>query len=142
MDDIEGVRRLVYLYSQLLDDARFDDWENLFIEDAVFTVWGTVYAGRRAIRDGIEAMRTEYPGKHVAYATVAAFDGDEAWAWTDFTALADSGPGEWGRSYIVATVARYYDHMVRHEGRWAFARRQIRMAGEPLPEGARPSPAR
>lgn len=142
MDDTEGVRRLVYLYSQLLDDARYDDWQDLFTEDAVFTVWGSSYTGRRAIRNAIEGMRTEHPGKHVAYATVADFDGDQAWAWTDFTALADSGPGQWGRSYIVATVARYYDDLVRRDGQWLFARRQIRMAGEPLPEGARPSPAR
>ena len=45
-------------------------------------------------------------------------------------------------SYIVATVARYYDQLVRRDGQWLFARRQIRMAGEPLPDGARPSPTR
>jgi uncharacterized protein (TIGR02246 family) len=143
MDDIEGVRRLVFLYGQLLDDARFAEWEALFTDDAVFTVWGNVYEGRKAIREGIGAMMTtEYPGKHVSYATVADFDGDQAWAWSDFTALADAGPGQWGRSYIVATIARYYDHVVRVDGRWLFARRQIRMGGEPLPDGARPSPAR
>jgi uncharacterized protein (TIGR02246 family) len=142
MDDIEGVRRLVLLYSQLLDDTRYDEWEDLFTADAVLTVWGNTYTGRTAIREGIEAMTPERPGKHVAYATVADFDGDEAWAWTDFTALADSGAGQWGRSYVVATVARYYDHVVRRGGQWMFARRQIRMAGEPLPDGARTSPAR
>lgn len=141
MDDIESIRRLVFIYSQLLDDSRLDEWEALFTEDAVFTVWGNVYDGRPAIREGIGGMTSEYPGKHVAFATVADIDGDQAWAWTDFTALADSGPGQWGRSYIVATVARYYDHLVRRDGRWLFARRQIRMAGEPLPDGARPSPA-
>ena len=141
MDDIEGVRRLVFVYSHLIDDARYDEWEALFTQDAVFTVWGSAYTGRTAIREGIAGMFSEYPGKHVAFATVADFDGDEVWAWTDFTALADAGPGKWGRSYMIATVARYYDHIVRRDGRWLFARRQIRMAGEPLPEGARPSPA-
>jgi len=141
MDDIEGIRRLVFIYSELLDDWRLDEWQDLFTEDAVFTVWGNEYLGRAAIREGIGGMTSEYPGKHVAFATVADFDGDDAWAWTDFASLADSGPGHWGRSYIVATVARYYDHMVRRNGRWLFARRQIRMAGEPLPAGARPSPA-
>jgi uncharacterized protein (TIGR02246 family) len=142
MDDIEGIRRLIFLYSQLLDDSRLDEWQDLFTEDAVFTVWGTVHTGRSAIRDGIGGMTSELPGKHVAYATVVDFEfDDQAWAWTDFTALVDAGPGKWGRSYIVATVARYYDHVVRRDGRWLFDRRQIRMAGEPLPAGARPSPA-
>ena len=142
MDDIEGVRRLVFLYGQLLDDGRVEDWGDLFTDDAVFTVWGNVYEGRKAICEGIGGMMpTDHPGKHVNYATVADFDGDQAWAWTDFTALADAGPGQWGRSYSIATIARYYDVLVRREGRWLFARRQIRMAGEPLPDGARPSPA-
>ena len=141
MADLDGVRRLVFLYSQLLDDARWDEWEQLFTDDAVFTVWGNAYQGRRAIRDAISGMFVEQPGKHVAFATIADFDGDHAWAWTDFTALADDGPGQWGRSYIIATIARYYDVLVRTETGWRFARRQIRMAGEPLPDGARPSPA-
>jgi hypothetical protein len=106
MDDIEGIRRLVFIYSELLDDWRLDEWQALFTEDAVFTVWGNEYSGRAAIREGIGGMTSEYPGKHVAFATVADFDGDQAWAWTDFASLADSGPGQWGRSYIVATVAR------------------------------------
>jgi hypothetical protein len=142
MDDLEAIKRAVFLYSQLLDDARLDEFEQLFAEDAVFTVWAQRFEGRRAIRDGIGGMMPELPGKHVAFATVADIDGDHAWAWTDFTALADAGPGQWGRSYTIATVARYYDQLARVDGRWLFTRRQIRMAGEPLPDGARPSPGR
>ena len=142
VDDLEAIKRLVFLYSQLLDDARLDEWERLFAEDAVFTVWDQRYDGRQAIRNGIGGMSPQRPGKHVAFAIVADIDGDRAWAWTDFTALADAGPGQWGRSYVIATVARYYDELVRAPDGWLFARRQIRMAGEPLPEGARPSPDR
>ncbi len=151
MSDIEAVRRLMALYSQLLDDCRFEEWAQLFTDDAVFSVWGNAYSGRAAIRDGIGAMAPERPGKHVAFATVVDFatdaDGDRALAWTDFVALADAGPGEWGRSYAVATAARYYDVLVRVRGDggetgWRFHRRDIRMAGEPLPEGATESPAR
>ena len=40
MDDIEGIRRLVFIYSELLDDWRLDEWQDLFTDDAVFTVWG------------------------------------------------------------------------------------------------------
>ena len=98
-------------------------------------LWGNLYTGRTAIREGIGGMTSEYPGKHVAYATVADFAGDQAWAWTDFTALADSGPGKWGRSYIVATVARYYDHVVRQDGRWLFARRRDQNGGRAVARG-------
>ena len=144
MSDHQAIRRLTALYSQLLDDGRYDEWADLFTDDAVFCVWGNVYAGRSAIRDAIAGMQPEMPGKHVAFATVIDVDGDgdRALAWTDFVALADVGPGQWGRSYSVATAARYYDVLTRGEKGWRFARRAIRMAGEALPEGAAESPAR
>jgi uncharacterized protein (TIGR02246 family) len=142
MTDEEAVRRLITLYSQLLDDGRLDEWAQLFTEDAVFSVWGRTYEGRAAIRDGIGGMQPEHPGKHVAFATVVDLDGDTARAWTDFVAVADTGPGEWGRSYAIATAARYHDRLVRADGRWSFRERHIRMVGDPLPPGAVEAPAR
>jgi len=141
MDDEQAIRRLIMLYSQLLDDCRWDEWAELFSEDAVFSVWGESHVGRDAILAAISGIQPEMPGKHVAFATVLDVDGDQALAWTDFVALADNGPGQWGRSYIIATAARYYDRIVRDDGRWRFARREIRMAGDPLPDGAVPTPA-
>ena len=141
MSDEAAIRRLITLYSQLLDDVRMDDWADLFTKDAVFSVWDNTFTGRDAIRDGIGGMQPAHPGKHVAFATVVDVDGDTALAWTDFISLADSGPGEWGRSYAIATAARYYDRLVRSDGRWRFERRQIRMVGDPLPDGAAESPA-
>ncbi len=145
MGDDDSIRRLIAVYSQLLDDGRWDEWGDLFTEDAVFTVWGNAYSGRQEIVKAISGMQPEFPGKHVAFATVVDLggkDGDRALAWTDFLAMADAGPGQWGRSYAVATAARYYDRLVREDGRWRFSRRDIRNAGEPLPDGAVPSPAR
>jgi uncharacterized protein (TIGR02246 family) len=141
MDDEQAILRLITVYSQLLDDGRWDEWAELFTDDAVFAVWGKVHEGRAAIQEAISAMQPARPGKHVSFATVVDVTGDEALAWTDFVALADDGPGEWGRSYKVATVARYYDHLTRCGDRWRFARRDIRMAGDPLPDGATPTPA-
>ncbi len=89
-------------------------------------------------------MQPPETGKHVGFATLVevAADGATALAWTDFVALADDGPGKWGRAYMIATAARYYDRVVKGaDGRWRFAARQIRMVGEPLPTGATPTPA-
>ena len=140
MDDDRAIRRLITVYSQLLDDGRWDEWGELFTDDAVFTVWDQAYTGRKEIVDAISGMQPEQPGKHVAFATVLDLDGDRALAWTDFVVLADTGPGQWGRSYAVATAARYYDRLVRDGTRWRFARRDIRGATEPLPEGAETTP--
>ena len=143
MDDEQAILRLITVYSQLLDDGRWDEWAEFFTDDAVFAVWGKVHEGRATIQEAISAMQPALPGKHVSFATVVDVTGDEALAWTDFVALADDGPGEWGRSYKVATVARYYDRLARGGDRWRFARRDIRMAGDPLPAaGATPTPAR
>ncbi len=96
MDDDQAINRLMAVYSQLLDDCRWDEWAELFTEDAVFTVWGQVHRGRDDIRRAIGGMQPELPGKHVAFATVIDVNGDEALAWTDFTALADDGAGRMG----------------------------------------------
>jgi uncharacterized protein (TIGR02246 family) len=142
VDDDRAIRRLIAVYSQLLDDGRYDEWADLFTADARFTALGQAFEGRDAIRDGIREMQPPMPGKHVAFASVIDVDGDRAHGWTDFVALADAGPGQWGRSYIVATAARYYDQFARDGGRWRFARRDIRTADAPLPPGATPSPSR
>ena len=138
-----AIRRLVMIYSQLLDDGRLDEWAELFTKDATFEVWGQVYETRDGIKTGIGSMQPPDTGKHIGFATLVevADDGLSANAWTDFIALADDGPGEWGRAYKIATAARYYDRIVKDEGRWRFRARQIRMVGEPLPEGATPTPA-
>jgi uncharacterized protein (TIGR02246 family) len=138
--DEAAIRRLITIYSQLLDDGRYDEWSELFTKDSTFSVWGQTYEGRDGIVAGIGGMQPEHPGKHVAFATIVEVDGDSALAWTDFVALADTGPGQWGRSYGIATAARYYDRIVRDDGRWRFASRQIRMVGEPLPQGAVDTP--
>jgi hypothetical protein len=87
-------------------------------------------------------MRSEYPGKHVAYAhrrrlrrAITAWAGRISLRWP-------TRAGQVGPFVHRSRPSRgYYDHMVRRDGRWLFARRQIRMAGEPMPEGARASPA-
>jgi hypothetical protein len=140
LEDEAAIRRLITIYSQLLDDGRYDEWTDLFTKDATFSVWDRTFVGRDGVREGIEGLRPPYPGKHVAFATIVEIAGDTALAWTDFVSLADTGPGEWGRSYGIATAARYYDEVVREGGRWRFAARRIRMAGDPLPAGAVETP--
>ena len=134
---IEAIRRVIALYGQLLDAKRFDDWGALFTPDAVFTVWGRTYRGRREIVAEIGGMQPEAPGKHVVLQPVIDLDGDaHARAWTDLTALATTD-----RGIAIATMGRYHDRLVVHEGRWRFAERVLVMGGEDVPDGVAPSPA-
>lgn len=141
-DDYLAIQRLTAIYSQLLDDKRFDEWIELFTPDAVFAVWGERYVGRDAILAAIGGMQPDHPGKHVSFAVVADIDGAQAKAWVDLTGLADAGPNQWGRGYSVVTAGRYYDTLVKIDGRWFYRERLLRMAYEPLPTGATPTPAR
>ncbi len=135
MDDVgTDVRRLIALYAQLVDDGRLDDWSELFTNDAVFTFWGQVYQGRGSIKSAMESMRsgTARAGKHLVLTPVITVDGLEIGrAWTDFVAIVGDEEG-----FRVVAAGRYYDQIVRDEGRWRFSRRDVWAAGEPLPAGA------
>ena len=50
-EDEDQIRRTLAEYCQLLDDGRFDQWADLFTEDARLVLLGQVTTGRDAIRD-------------------------------------------------------------------------------------------
>lgn len=129
---VEAIRRTIARYSQLCDDGRFDEFVELFEEDADFAVMGQVFTGREAIGGFLAAAQTaDTRGKHLTSNTVISFDGgdaDQARVWTDYVFVAR---GE-GRSFAVASVGRYHD-VVRRDpasGAWRFARREIVFLGD------------
>ena len=50
-EDEDQIRRTLSEYSQRCDDGRFDEWADLFTEDARFVLSGQVTEGRDSIRD-------------------------------------------------------------------------------------------
>lgn len=138
LNDESEILRLIALYGQLLDDCRFEEWADLFLDDA--TVMG--HAGRAAFMKAIADGQPNTPTKHVACSTIIDLDGDRANAWTDAFGLVDVGPGPNGSRSYANFPLRYYDQLVRHCGRWRVARRDYRLPGEPLPDGAIQTPAR
>jgi 3-phenylpropionate/cinnamic acid dioxygenase small subunit len=130
MTDEEGIRRTLALYCQLCDDGRFDEWEQLYTEDAVFKVMGAVHQGREAIKGFIsEAQPDGRRGKHVAVNPLIEVDGDAARAWTDYIWV---GPGT--GQFPVTNAGRYHDRLVKRDGRWLFVERQIVFMGEEAPD--------
>lgn len=130
MSDEEGIRRTLALYCQLCDDGRFDEWAQLYTEDAVFRVMGQVHVGPAAIKAFIaEAQPEGRRGKHVAVNPLIEADGDTARAWTDYIWV---GPGE--GQFPVTSAGRYHDRLVRRNGAWLFAERQIVFMGEDPPD--------
>lgn len=137
MSDLDEIRRVIALYSQLVDDKRFDEWGELFTTDAVFEARGNRIVGRSSIVGTIGPMMAPAVTKHLAGAPVIdLLDDDRARAWTD---LATFVRGEGGVS--VATIGRYYDELRREDGRWRLSARVLVMTGDPVPHDCAPGPA-
>ena len=67
MTDHEAIGRVVARYCHLLDDGRWDEFAELWAEDAEFVLQGRTTTGRGAIREAIEATQPpERRGRHLA----------------------------------------------------------------------------
>jgi 3-phenylpropionate/cinnamic acid dioxygenase small subunit len=132
VSDHDAIRDTIARYCQLCDDGRFEEWGELYTEDAAFHVMGNVYKGREEVKGFIRAGQPpELRGKHVAVNTVIDLKGDEADSTTDFIFIARVGDG-----LGVTQAGRYHDRLVRAGQRWLFAERRIVFMGdEPPGEG-------
>jgi hypothetical protein len=150
--DIEHIRRVIILYSQLMDELRFGEWRDLFTEDAEF--WSipghhlpggheiAKIVGREAIVtsiEGVERRMMESGGViHFSASPVIDVDGQRAKAWWDFI-IVHTKPS--GNEFPFA--GRYYaDFAKGGDGRWRFSRRISVRPGYPLPEGIARTPGR
>ena len=120
------IRRTVGDYCQSCDDGRFADYAACFTADGEVVLGpDVVAAGRPAIEAWItKAMPPAQRGMHVTVNTLITWTGDaSAHATTDFLFLAhgDSGPR-------ITSAGRYLDTFAPDvDGRWLFARREIRL---------------
>jgi ketosteroid isomerase-like protein len=125
----DDVGRTLALYCQFCDDGRFDEWIELFTEDARFTVLGETYEGRDDIKAWISQMQApEHRGKHILGQSVFDVDASSGTAsgTTDYTFVTGTPEG----GYTITSAGRYYDTFVRSgDGRWRFATREIRFLG-------------
>lgn len=141
-EDAHLVGRTIALYCQLLDDLRFEDFGDLFTEDAEWTIPDISFKGRPAIVAGLTEMEPKARGwvKHTSFSPVIEFDTPTtARAWTDLAAMVrDRKTGAWS----LAGVGRYYDELEKSGGKWRFRRRRadIDAARNPLP-GLEPPPS-
>jgi uncharacterized protein (TIGR02246 family) len=130
-NDADAVRNTVARYGHLCDDGRFEEFAELFAEDAEFVVPGRTAKGRAAIQAFMEAAQPpERRGKHLCAAPAVDLDGDTATAVTDFAFLA---PAEGG--FAVTSAGRYHDRLVRAApggaNAWVFAERRIELLRPP-----------
>ena len=112
-------------YSQRCDDGRFDEWADLFTEDARLVFPGQVAEGRDAIRALMETVQSAGArGKHITANSLVAIDGDTATATTDYLFVRPDA----GRLAIIA-AGRYQGTLVRQGLGWRFRERTITILG-------------
>jgi hypothetical protein len=128
--DQDLIARTLALYCQFCDDGRFDEWGELFVEDARFTVLGQTHQGRANIQAWIEkAQPPEQRGKHFLGQSVVDIDagGDTASGVTDYSFISRTPEG----GYAITSAGRYHDILARSstDDRWRFVSREIRFLG-------------
>src|SRR5437879_13667227 len=77
MSDEDAIRRTIAQYCHLCDDGRFDEWADLYTDDATFSVMGTTYTGRADVQEFIERGRPpDKRGEHICFNSVIDVDDD------------------------------------------------------------------
>jgi 3-phenylpropionate/cinnamic acid dioxygenase small subunit len=152
MNDLDAIRRVMTLYAQLLDDGRFDEWGQLFTDDAEWISLPGLYAagatkpgawtihGRaeivRQVSEATRGLRTaESRGMHFSGQPVIDVQGDRAAAWCDFIIMHITP-----EKLEATATGRYYARFERQGGRWRFSQRVSAQQGAVLPAGLLPVP--
>lgn len=121
MTDEEEIRALLARFCHLLDDRRFDEWSELFLEDAIS---GTK-VGRPAIIDSILAGQLannpEMSRKHMNTNIVINVQGDVADVLSDIVLFTRKGTDP-----FTIRTGQYRDRVVRVGDKWMFSERQLR----------------
>jgi ketosteroid isomerase-like protein len=121
---------LVHRYAMAVDDRDFETLRDVYAEEATFVGRTASPVGREAV---IEYLRTTQATNgvtvHCPTSQLVTFEGpDRASGVVVSSAQLDI---EGDMTYL---VFRYYDDYVRRDGRWQFARRELRNV-HPLPVG-------
>lgn len=120
-----AISNLLANYSLLLDGRRFEEWGELFMNEATLTLGGDVLTGRELIRAGVMERTSKYPGMmHVTVNTYLELASDEASAVSNFFLVL---PGT-GGPMTISVAGRYTDALVRDGERWRFQSRRIETA--------------
>jgi ketosteroid isomerase-like protein len=123
VSDEDAIRRTIAQYCQLCDDGRFDEWADLYTDDATFSVMGMTYTGRADVKAFIEkGQAPERRGKHLCFNSIIDIDGDSARAITDYVFI--------DKQHAITSAGRYHDRLIRQPDRWRFAERRILFLGE------------
>jgi len=125
----EEIRELVARYAHCADSGRFEELVALFAEDGVLEIVGREELhGRQAILNFLvataarfrESSRPRSIRHHVTSLRIEVSARGQVTSASYFLVVGEHGPDHWGR---------YRDRYAQRDGRWLFARRQVRVDG-------------
>jgi 3-phenylpropionate/cinnamic acid dioxygenase small subunit len=120
MNDEAEIRRTLAEFGQYLDERRFDEWSQLFAEDAIFMRLQRRDAIRSFMLGEELATMPELFRKHVTSNLVIKLEGDRAHVESDLVLFERLGGGPW-----ILRFGKYIDDMVRDVDRWRIQERQL-----------------
>jgi hypothetical protein len=135
-DDIEAIRRLKARYFRHLDRKEWDDWGEVFAEDALLEVpeADVVEHGRAAIVASVSAALEGTTTVHHGHMPEIELTGDGTatgvWAMFDYV---EWPPGEDGSRLGLQGYGHYREEYVVEGGQWRIARSRLeRLRVDPL----------
>ncbi len=115
--DENAIHRVLAEYCLRLEINAFDDWLDMFTDDAVYEVHRRILTGRAEI----SAMLSQAPhGVHLPGATRITLNGDSAEVIQSYLFIANSNDS-WNSGW-------YHHTLVRADGNWKIARTAVKMA--------------
>jgi uncharacterized protein (TIGR02246 family) len=126
VNDDGEIRNVVARLAQWADSGDLDDYVDLFTPDAAWDMPGAPRRGHDEIRAGAEGRRAAGeagPGthtRHVVTTTAVTVDRDTATADSYWLFYRDTAA-----TPMLHGMGAYRDHLVRVDGRWKVARREI-----------------
>jgi 3-phenylpropionate/cinnamic acid dioxygenase small subunit len=125
LEEKDRIRELLGTYSACFDEARFDDWVELWTDDATFDVDGKVIRGRAALRKFASEQRLvngKPPVKHIVANEVITVQGETASVRCYLLTVLKRKDA----ALIPVTAGVYEDKLVKQGGRWRFSGRKLR----------------
>jgi ketosteroid isomerase-like protein len=143
LEDREAIRLVLRDYGRLLDERRFEEFGQLFTEDAEY-IAGPTTRGPKAIAEGLRrtfatnSLGLAEPNFHVLFNERITLAGKRALSTSQSFYVA---PGTDGAPRIVM-MASYEDELVKTAAGWRFARRVVKGNMSPRAPAASAAPAR
>ena len=132
--DRAEIEDLMARYLFAIDYADWDSYVETFAPDGELTFASGTSKGREAIRaavtkfaEGIGRFYHTADGKpaklrHIILQAVIRVEGDHAWARSQWLEMANHGEGDTPK---IGTYGIYEDELVKLDGKWLFARRNV-----------------